>query len=96
MVKEQKHEITVTAEGDIVSEERAVKIGQLPAPVQDVANAFGDVSTLILERMSLVLYEVETESDGETKEILVDATGRKVTIEYGADDEDEEHDEDDE
>ncbi len=91
-----KREITVSANGDVISEESSLSLAELPKALQAMAKQFAIGGELKLERKSVVLYELEVVKQGKTDEIYVDAAGREVSIELG--DDDEEHasgDEDD-
>lgn len=84
-----KREVTVSKNGDVISEESSLSFKELPKAIQAKAKKFAGDSELKLERKSVVLYELEIVKSGKAVEVYVDASGREVSIELG--DDDEEH-----
>ncbi len=94
MVGEVKMEITVSKDGDVLSQENSLKLDQLPEVLRPVATKFAGTNELKLEHKTVVLYELEVSRDGNTIEIFVDATGREIKM-MVVGDEDEDEDEED-
>ena len=91
MVGDVKMEITVSKAGDVLSQEKSLKLDQLPEALRTMATKFAGKDELKLEAKTVVLYELEVIRAGKTIEILVDATGREIKVIVGEDDEDEEY-----
>ena len=89
MVGDVKMEITVSKAGDVLSQEKSLKLDQLPEALRTMATKFAGKDELKLEAKTVLLYELEVICDGKTIEILVDATGREIKVIVGEDDEDE-------
>ena len=89
MVGDVKMEITVSKAGDVLSQEKSLKLDQLPEALRTMATKFAGKDELKLEAKTVVLYELEVIRAGKTIEILVDATGREIKVIVGEDDEDE-------
>ncbi len=98
MVGDVKMEITVSKAGDVLSQEKSLKLDQLPEALRTMATKFAGKDELKLEAKTVLLYELEVIRDGKTIEILVDATGREIKIIVGEDEDDDEgmEDEDEE
>ena len=97
-VGDVKMEITVSKAGDVISQEKSLKLDQLPEALRAMATKFAGKDELKLEAKTVLLYELEVIRDGKPIEILVDATGREIKVIFGEDDEDEDEEdmEDDE
>jgi hypothetical protein len=96
MVGDVKMEIIVSKDGDVLSQEKSLKLDQLPESLRTMATKFAGKDELQLEAKTVLLYELEVIRDGKTIEMLVDTTGREIKVVVGEDDEDEEDmDEDD-
>ena len=94
LVGDVKMEITVSKAGDVLSQEKSLKLDQLPESLRTMATKFAGKDELKLEAKTVLLYELEVVRNGKTIEILVDATGREIKVIVGEDeDEDEEDDE---
>ncbi len=89
MVGDVKMEITVSKAGDVLSQEKSLKLDQLPKALRAMATKFAGKDELKLEARTVLLYELEVIRDGNTIEILVDATGREIKVIVGGEDEDE-------
>ena len=89
MVGDVKMEITVSKAGDVISQEKSLKLDQLPDALRSMATKFAGKDELKLEAKTVLLYELEVIRDGKTSEILVDATGREIKVIVGGEDEDE-------
>ena len=96
MVGDVKMEITVSKAGDVLSQEKSLKIDQLPEALRTMATKFAGKDELKLEAKTVLLYELEVVRDGKTIEILVDATGREIKVSVGGDEEDEDEEDMDE
>jgi hypothetical protein len=96
MVGDVKMEITVSKAGDVLSQEKSLKLEQLPEALRSMATKFAGKDELKLEAKTVQLYELEVIRDGKTIEMLVDVTGREIKVVVGGDDEDDEDDEEDE
>lgn len=91
-----EHEAEVTANGDVIETEQVIAAGDAPKAVQKAAaKAFPKGAKVTIEKKTVVLYEIEAEIKGKEKEILVAATGQRVEIEHGDDDDDHGDDDDD-
>lgn len=95
MVGDVKMEVTVSKAGDVLSQEKSLKLDQLPEALRSMATKFAGKDELKLEGKTVLLYELEVIRDGKTIEILVDATGREIKVVVRGDDEDEEDDDED-
>ena len=91
MVGDVKMEITVSKAGDVLSQEKSLKLDQLPEALRTMATKFAGKDELKLEAKTVLLYALEVIRAGKTIEILVDATGREIKVIVGEDDEDEEY-----
>ncbi len=96
MVGDVKMEITVSKAGDVLSQEKSLKLDQLPEALRTMATKFAGKDELKLEAKTVLLYELEVICDGKTIEILVDATGREIKVSVGGDEEDEDEEDMDE
>jgi hypothetical protein len=96
MVGDVKMEITVSKAGDVLSQEKSLKLDQLPEALRTMATKFAGKDELKLEAKTVLLYELEVIRDGKTIEILVDATGREINVSVGGDEEDEDEEDMDE
>ncbi len=80
------HEATVTADGDLVEQERTVSHASLPQAVRRaVKDRFGDITEVTYERKTVVLYEAESDADGNKREVLLSPSGREVEVEVSDD-----------
>jgi len=96
MVDDVKMEITVSKAGDVLSQEKSLKLDQLPKALRSVATKFAGNEELKLEGKTVQLYELEVIRDGKTIEMLVDATGREIKVIVDGDEEDEDEEDMDE
>lgn len=96
MVGDVKMETTVSKAGDVLSQEKSLKLDQLPEALRTMATKFAGEDELKLEAKTVLLYELEVIRDGKTIEMLVDATGREIKVIVDGDEEDEDEEDMDE
>ncbi len=79
------HEVTVSVDGEVLSNEKSLMLEQLPPSVRKTAKRFAGSSEPKLEQKTVVLYEVEIEKNGHDVEILVDPAGREIHMSIAPD-----------
>jgi uncharacterized membrane protein YkoI len=88
-------EAVVTENGDLVEMEEEIDISQLPDNIRRVVEQeFPGATSLEIERVTVVMYEIEAKVNGREKEIKVLATGKIVGREEEDDDDDDDDDDD--
>jgi len=98
--KERKHEITVSGEGVVLSEEEVIPLAEAPAPVQAVIKATAG-ELFDIEKSTekgVTLYEAGFKTAGGKLELKLDAEGKEIareTEKKEKEDKDEEHEEKD-
>jgi hypothetical protein len=88
-----EHEVVVSAEGELVAQEEEIPLSAAPGAVQQaVKQAFPTGSKISVDKVIVVVYEVEAKVGDEEEEILVISTGQRIEIELDDDDDDDDDD----
>ncbi|MCK4660286.1 MAG: PepSY-like domain-containing protein [Phycisphaerae bacterium] len=88
-----KHEAAVTADGTLLETEQIIPVEKAPAAVRAaIAKHFGANVKVVVEKMMIVVYEVEARIDGKEKELLISPTGRVCEGDDSNDDDDDNDD----
>lgn len=94
IVKGVEHEAVVTADGTLVETEVTIAADKAPAAVRaTIAKRFGARAKVVVEKKTIVVYEVEGKVNGKELEILIFPTGQ--THEEDGHDDDDDHDDHD-
>jgi len=97
IVEGAEHEVVVSADGELVAQEEEIPLSAAPVAVQRAVKlAFPAGLAPSVDRMTIVVYEIEAEMGDKEKEILVISTGQRVEIELDDDDDDDEGEDEDE
>lgn len=87
-----EHEVSVSADGELLEIEEIVPVEKVPAAVREaIAKHLGAGTKVVIEKTTVVYYEVEAKVDGKEKELYFSPTGRLHGDEGGeeADDDDD-------
>ncbi len=90
-----EHEAEVLADGTLLEMEESIPTENAPAGVRDaITKHFGNAKVSV-EKITIVMYEIEGKVDGKNKEIAVHPTGKVRAPGAGAGEDEEEDDDDD-
>ncbi|HKQ49734.1 MAG TPA: PepSY-like domain-containing protein [Phycisphaerae bacterium] len=72
-----EHEASVSADGELLEVEENVPMDKAPAAVREaIGKHFGAGTKVVIEKTTVVYYEVEAKVDGKEKELYFSPTGR--------------------